>query len=98
MASAVGVRCVGLFGNLNEPNRWHPRGEQHCIIHRMAGLEQITVDEVADAVRDIVATPFPQPLRELADPMPLAPADCSMTEPLGLHQLPGNAAVSATTA
>ncbi len=54
MAAAVGVPCVGLFGNLNEPHRWHPRGSQHRIIHRMAGLEHITVPEVEAAVRALV--------------------------------------------
>jgi ADP-heptose:LPS heptosyltransferase len=54
LAAAEGVRCVGLFGNFNEPKRWHPRGTHHRIIHRMSGLHDITVAEVIDAVRDIV--------------------------------------------
>ncbi|GAC1308802.1 MAG: hypothetical protein NVSMB10_15350 [Steroidobacteraceae bacterium] len=54
LAAAAGVRCVGLFGNLNQPKRWHPRGRQHRIIHRMTGLNAITVSEVIEAVRDIV--------------------------------------------
>jgi ADP-heptose:LPS heptosyltransferase len=54
LAAAAGVRCVGLFGNLNQPMRWHPRGRDHRIIHRMSGLQMITVAEVLDAVRDIV--------------------------------------------
>ncbi len=54
LAAATGVRCVGLFGNLNQPNRWHPRGRHHRIIHRMSGLHSITVAEVLDAVHDIV--------------------------------------------
>lgn len=54
LAAAAGVRCVGLFGNLNEPERWHPRGPQHRIIHRMSGLDTISVAEVLDAVHDIV--------------------------------------------
>jgi ADP-heptose:LPS heptosyltransferase len=57
LAAASGVRCVGLFGNLNHPRRWHPRGRHHRIIHRMSGLEAITVAEVVDAVRDIVPLP-----------------------------------------
>ena len=59
LAAAAGVRCVGLFGNLNLPGRWHPRGRHHRIIHRMDGLDTISVDEVADAVSDIV------PLRQV---------------------------------
>jgi heptosyltransferase III len=54
LAAATGVRCVGLFGNFNQPKRWHPRGERHRIIHRMSGLHTITVAEVMGAVQDIV--------------------------------------------
>jgi heptosyltransferase-3 len=54
LAAAAGVRCVGLFGNINQPKRWHPRGQQHRIIHRMSGLHTITVAEVLRAVQDIV--------------------------------------------
>jgi ADP-heptose:LPS heptosyltransferase len=54
LAAVTGVRCVGLFGNFNQPKRWHPRGRHHRIIHRMSGLHTITVAEVLDAVRDIV--------------------------------------------
>jgi ADP-heptose:LPS heptosyltransferase len=57
LAAATGVRCVGLFGNLNQPMRWHPRGRHHRIIHRMSGLQAITVEEVQEAVRDIVPLP-----------------------------------------
>jgi heptosyltransferase-3 len=54
LAAAAGVPCIGLFGSLNQPNRWHPRGDHHRIIHRMSGLTDITVDEVMDAVGDVV--------------------------------------------
>jgi ADP-heptose:LPS heptosyltransferase len=53
LAAAVGVPCVGLFGNFNQPNRWHPRGTCHRIIHRMSGLQAIGVPEVQDAVADL---------------------------------------------
>ncbi len=53
LAAAAGVSCVGLFGNINQPQRWHPPGAQHRILHRMTGLEFITVAEVVSAVRDI---------------------------------------------
>lgn len=53
LAAAAGVSCVGLFGNFNKPQRWHPMGSQHRIIHRMTGLQFITVPEVVSAVRDI---------------------------------------------
>jgi ADP-heptose:LPS heptosyltransferase len=54
LAAAAGVRCVGLFGDFNQPMRWHPRGRHHRIIHRMSGLHTISVADVLDAVRDIV--------------------------------------------
>jgi len=53
LAAAAGVSCVGLFGDLNEPRRWHPPGAQHRIIHSMAGLHAIAVPDVVSAVRDI---------------------------------------------
>ncbi len=53
LAAAAGVSCVGLFGNFNQPKRWHPRGRQHRIIHRMTGLDTITVAEVLGAVKEI---------------------------------------------
>jgi ADP-heptose:LPS heptosyltransferase len=54
LAAAAGVPCIGLFGSLNQPNRWHPRGDQHRIIHRMSGLTDISVAEVLDAVGHVV--------------------------------------------
>jgi len=54
LAASLGVSCVGLFGNFNQPKRWHPRGQHHRIIHRMSGLATITVGEVVDAVEAIM--------------------------------------------
>lgn len=54
LAAASGVRCVGLFGSFNRPNRWHPRGRQHRIVHRMAGLGSITTADVMRAVHEVV--------------------------------------------
>ena len=54
LAAATGVSCVGLFGDFNQPQRWHPRGRQHRIIHRMDGLDTISVADVMAAVGDIV--------------------------------------------
>jgi ADP-heptose:LPS heptosyltransferase len=53
LAAAAGVSCVGLFGDINQPQRWHPPGSRHRIIHRMSGLHSITVPEVVSAVRDV---------------------------------------------
>lgn len=54
LAAAAGVCCVGLFGDLNQPRRWHPRGTQHRIIHSKRGVRAITVGEVLDAVEQIM--------------------------------------------
>jgi len=54
LAAAVGVPCVGLYGNFNQPNRWHPFGTGHRIIHRMSGIDRISVAEVLDAVDDLI--------------------------------------------
>jgi heptosyltransferase III len=54
LAAATGVRCVGLLGNFNRPRRWHPWGAQHRIIHRMSGLQDISVAEVIEATQDVV--------------------------------------------
>jgi ADP-heptose:LPS heptosyltransferase len=48
MASAEGVPSIGLFGNYNEPCRWHPIGSHVRIIHRMEGLDRISPQEVYD--------------------------------------------------
>jgi ADP-heptose:LPS heptosyltransferase len=55
LASCMGVTCVGLYGNVNKPGRWHPPGSQHQIIHRMQGIQAITVDEVEAAVRKVMS-------------------------------------------
>lgn len=51
LAAAVGVPCVGMFGNFNQPNWWHPVGQGHCIIHNMRGVREISPEEVHAAVR-----------------------------------------------
>lgn len=54
LAAACGVGCVGLFGNFNQPRKWHPLGPRHQIIHRMEGLDTITVPEVLDALARVL--------------------------------------------
>jgi len=49
LAAAMGVRCVGLFGDNNPPRRWHPYGKGHEILHRMEGVSAIRIDEVVGA-------------------------------------------------
>ncbi len=54
LASAMNVPCVGLFGDYNRPAKWHPFGSHHRIIHNMAGVSAITVDDVDTALREIL--------------------------------------------
>ncbi|MFT4034168.1 MAG: glycosyltransferase family 9 protein [Patulibacter sp.] len=49
LADAVGAPAVGLFGDYNRPEMWHPSGATTRIIHRMQGLQTITPDDVRDA-------------------------------------------------
>jgi ADP-heptose:LPS heptosyltransferase len=51
LAAAVGVPCVGIFGNFNRPKWWHPMGPGHCIIHNMRGVREISPEQVHSAVR-----------------------------------------------
>lgn len=57
LASSRGIRCVGLFGSYNKPREWHPYGPGHRIIHRVAGIEAITVGEVVSAARAVLGDP-----------------------------------------
>jgi heptosyltransferase-3 len=50
LAAAVGVRCVGMFGNFNMPKWWHPAGEQHHIIHDMRGVRMNSPQDVYAAI------------------------------------------------
>lgn len=50
LAAAMGVPCVGLYGNFNPPRTWHPYFGQHRIIHEMRGIARIEVGEVEKAV------------------------------------------------
>jgi heptosyltransferase-3 len=47
LAACMGVPCVGLYGDKNEPRKWHPYGGRHRIIHEMRGVLAITVERVA---------------------------------------------------
>ena len=49
LAAAMGAPCVGLFGDFNRPNEWHPHGRHVTTIHNMSGIAAITVDEVERA-------------------------------------------------
>ena len=54
LAAATGVPCVGIFGNFNRPESWHPMGHGHRVIHNMRGVDKISPDEVYGAVHDIM--------------------------------------------
>lgn len=55
LAAAMGVDCVGLFGDNNPPCKWHPVGASHRIVHDMRGVQDIAVGTVAEAVLDRLA-------------------------------------------
>jgi len=50
LASAVGVPSIGLFGNHNLPEKWHPYSKVCHVIHNMNGVLAISVDEVKSIV------------------------------------------------
>jgi heptosyltransferase III len=50
LAAAVGVPCVGIFGDCNMPKCWHPMGQGHRIVHNMRGVRENTPEEVYAAV------------------------------------------------
>lgn len=72
LAATMGVRCVGLYGDKNEPRKWHPCGSGHTVIHEMRGVLAIGVDRVVDAVRSQLATTGPA--SPLDQPLPQASA------------------------
>ncbi|NBW07873.1 MAG: glycosyltransferase family 9 protein [Caulobacteraceae bacterium] len=57
MSVAVGCPSVGLFSANNPPIKWHPIGDHVRVIHRMAGIDTITVEEAYDAASDLLAQP-----------------------------------------
>jgi ADP-heptose:LPS heptosyltransferase len=57
LAAAMGVPCIGLFGDNNPPAKWHPYGRAHYVIHHMSGVQTIPVDEVAQLVHNCLLTP-----------------------------------------
>jgi len=54
LAAAVGVPCVGIFGNHNRPKWWHPVGQGHRVIHNMGGVSKVSPAEVYSAVSCII--------------------------------------------
>jgi hypothetical protein len=49
------VACVGLYGGLEPPKRWHPLGAQHRILHGRTSVVDVTVEEAVGAVLDVLA-------------------------------------------
>lgn len=49
LASAVGVPCVGLFGVINRPKKWHPYGTRHLVLHDTTDVRRIPVQSVVEA-------------------------------------------------
>jgi heptosyltransferase-3 len=55
LAAAMGVRCIGLFGNNNPPGKWHPYGQGHVPLHDMRGVRHIGVTDVDEAARSLLS-------------------------------------------
>jgi heptosyltransferase III len=55
LAAAAGVPCVAMFGDFNVPQRWHPMGRGHRIIHDLSGIRAITARKVHAAVSEALA-------------------------------------------
>ncbi len=55
LAAAVNVKCIGLFGKLNKPKRWHPLGSNHQILHSVKGVQMISVQTVVMAVLKVIS-------------------------------------------
>ncbi|MBV8473243.1 MAG: hypothetical protein JO234_07480, partial [Hyphomicrobiales bacterium] len=54
LASAIGLPCVGLFGDFNRPRAWHPYRGDNRILHDMRGVRAITVDQAFGAVMELL--------------------------------------------
>ena len=50
LASACGVRCVGIFSNRHKPHKWHPYGRHHRIIHPSGPIATVSVARVSEVV------------------------------------------------
>ncbi|HEY2139762.1 MAG TPA: glycosyltransferase family 9 protein, partial [Chthoniobacterales bacterium] len=55
LAAAAGVSCVAMFGDFNVPQRWHPMGRGHRIIHDLRGVRAISATKVHAAVCEALA-------------------------------------------
>jgi ADP-heptose:LPS heptosyltransferase len=56
LADAVGTPCIGLFGDYNRPDLWHPSGSTTTVIHRMEGLAAIKPSEIEAVVSQLLAS------------------------------------------
>ena len=56
LASALGVRAIGLYGDYNQPNLWHPYSHLSKVIHNMQGISAISVKEVESKIDCILKT------------------------------------------
>jgi len=54
LAAAVGTPTVGLFGNNNQPRKWHPFGPTARAVHDMRGMEFVTVNDAILAILDVL--------------------------------------------
>ncbi len=57
LAGSRNVPCIGLYGDTNLPRKWHLYGERHRLIHDLRGVRSISVDQVVEAARALLAAP-----------------------------------------
>ena len=62
LATCAGVACVGLFGNHDEPRKYHPYGLRHRVVQDLRGVSHIGVQRVEEAVLAQLAAGTPQRL------------------------------------
>ncbi len=60
LAACAGVACVGLFGNHDEPRKYHPYGLRHRVVQDLRGVSYIRVEQVEEAVLGQLAAGNPQ--------------------------------------
>ena len=59
LAATMGTRCIGLYGENNQPNKWHPIGTEHIIFHSNEAVTRIRPADVERAALQLVSERLP---------------------------------------
>ena len=54
LAHSVGVKILGIFGDFNKPNEWHPIGNNVNIIQDLQGIKNIKVEKVFQRIISLI--------------------------------------------